>query len=211
MILAAGLGTRLRPITDTMPKALVPVRGRPLLSHVMNRLVATGVTRIIVNTCHHAAQVSAFLERNAPPGVEIALSPEPGVFDDTQPVVFPTNFPPEAFWYTADATIVDAASGIDLTYIAHLEAAFAAEEPKDGNQVSFARIRIRVDVPTPGTYTITHPYGVEVIEVTPEDFGTDGDRGINMTRDLGIGPAKNRRPRSGRPDASPTSACRCRS
>ncbi|MCY1265009.1 hypothetical protein D9M71_38360 [compost metagenome] len=127
----------------------------------------------------------------APGSYMCTLSPEPGVFDDTQPVVFPTNFPPEAFWYTADATIVDAASGIDLTYIAHLEAAFAAEEPKDGNQVSFARIRIRVDVPTPGTYTITHPYGVEVIEVTPEDFGTDGDRGINMTRDLGIGPAKN--------------------
>ncbi|HSA54360.1 MAG TPA: nucleotidyltransferase family protein [Gemmatimonadaceae bacterium] len=82
MILAAGLGTRLRPLTDTMPKALVPVRGRPLLSHVMDRLVAVGVTRIIVNTCHHAEQVSAFLERNAPPGVEIALSPEPhGPYD----------------------------------------------------------------------------------------------------------------------------------
>jgi NDP-sugar pyrophosphorylase family protein len=82
MILAAGLGTRLRPLTDTMPKALVPVRGRPLLSHVMDRLVAAGVTRIIVNTCHHAEQVSAFLERHAPPGVEVALSPEPdGPYD----------------------------------------------------------------------------------------------------------------------------------
>src|SRR5690606_20583938 len=70
----------------------------------------------------------------APGSYMCTLSPEPGVFDDTQPVVFPTNLPPEAFWYTADATIVDAASGIDLTYIAHLEAAFAAEEPKDGNQ-----------------------------------------------------------------------------
>lgn len=83
MILAAGLGTRLRPLTDTLPKALVPVRGRPLLSHVMDRLVAVGVSRIIVNICHHAEQVSAFLERHAPPGVEIALSPEPGGPYDT--------------------------------------------------------------------------------------------------------------------------------
>jgi NDP-sugar pyrophosphorylase family protein len=82
MILAAGLGTRLRPLTDTLPKALIPVRGRPLLAHVMERLVAAGVTRIIVNTSHHAEQVSAFLERHAPPGIEIALSPEPdGPYD----------------------------------------------------------------------------------------------------------------------------------
>lgn len=82
MILAAGLGTRLRPLTDTIPKALVPVRGRPLLSHVIDRLVAAGVTRILVNTCHHAEQVSDWLARHAPPGIEIALSPEPdGPYD----------------------------------------------------------------------------------------------------------------------------------
>jgi len=82
MILAAGAGTRLRPFTDRMPKALVPVRGRPLLAHVMDRLVAAGVTRIIVNTCHHAERIAAFLERHTPPGVEIALSREPdGPYD----------------------------------------------------------------------------------------------------------------------------------
>jgi NDP-sugar pyrophosphorylase family protein len=82
MILAAGAGTRLRPLTDRMPKALVPVRGRPLLAHVMDRLVAAGATRLIVNTCHHAGQIAAFLERHAPPGVEIALSHEPdGPYD----------------------------------------------------------------------------------------------------------------------------------
>jgi MurNAc alpha-1-phosphate uridylyltransferase len=76
MILAAGAGTRLRPLTDHLPKALVQVRGRPLLSHVMDRLVAAGVTHIVINTHHHGEQISAFLERHAPPGVEIALSPE---------------------------------------------------------------------------------------------------------------------------------------
>lgn len=64
-------------------KALIPVRGRPLLAHVMDRLIAAGVTRIVVNVCHHAEQVSAFLEREAPSGVEIAISPEPGGPYDT--------------------------------------------------------------------------------------------------------------------------------
>lgn len=78
MILAAGEGTRLRPLTDRMPKALVPVRGRPLLAHVLDRLVAAGATRIVVNTCRHGEQVEAYLSGHTPPGVEVLLSPEPG-------------------------------------------------------------------------------------------------------------------------------------
>ena len=82
MILAAGAGTRLSPLTDGIPKALVPVRGRPLLAHVMDRLTAAGATRIIVNTCHHAEQIAAFLDGHTPPGVEVVLSPEPdGPYD----------------------------------------------------------------------------------------------------------------------------------
>ncbi|CAD5110450.1 hypothetical protein [Zestomonas carbonaria] len=109
-------------------------------------------------------------------------------FDVDQPIVFPSNFPGESFWFTADAEIADAASGIELRYGAALEAAFAVEEPAEGDQVAFARIRVRVDVPQPGLYTVTHPYGVEVFDVTQEIFDdTEGDRAINMTRDLGIG------------------------
>ena len=113
------------------------------------------------------------------------LLPTPGVFDDAQPIVFPTNFPDEAFWFTADAAIVDAARGIDLSFGTAIEAAFAAEEPVEGDQVSFARVRIRVDVPTAGTYVITHPYGVDVFNID-----TPGRRAINMTRDIGIGSPK---------------------
>ncbi|MDH4652090.1 MULTISPECIES: hypothetical protein [unclassified Pseudomonas] len=124
------------------------------------------------------------------PGYMCSLLPEPGVYDDAQPLVFPTNFPPEAFWFTADAAIADAASGINLDWGSAIEAAFAVETPAEGDQISFARIRIRVDVPTIGTYTITHPYGVEVFEVTAAEFGADGGRAINMTRDIGIGAPK---------------------
>ena len=113
------------------------------------------------------------------------LLPTPGVFDDAQPVVFPTNFPDEAFWFTADGTIVDAARGINLAYGSAIEAAFAADEPIEGDQISFARVRIRVDIPTAGTYVITHPYGIEVFTVD-----TPGRRAINMTRDIGIGAPK---------------------
>ena len=119
------------------------------------------------------------------PAYMCLLNPNPGIFDDTQPIVFPTNFPDEAFWFTGDGSIVDAARGIDLTYVSAVEAAFAAEEPVEGDQVSFARIRIRVDVPTAGTYVITHPYGVDVFNID-----TPGRRAINMTRDIGIGTPK---------------------
>lgn len=82
MILAAGAGTRLRPLTHELPKALVPVGGRPLLAWVMGRLVEAGATRIIVNTHHHHRQIQAFLETQARPGLEVILSPEPeGPYD----------------------------------------------------------------------------------------------------------------------------------
>ncbi|UVJ41812.1 hypothetical protein NVV94_13915 [Pseudomonas sp. LS1212] len=124
------------------------------------------------------------------PSYMCQLLPEPGVFDDTQPVIFPSNFPDEAFWFAGNAAIVDVASGINLTYVTAIEAAFAAELPVEGDQMSFARVRIRVDVPSPGVYTVTHPYGVDVFTVTDADFGTDGNRAINMTRDIGVGVPK---------------------
>lgn len=60
MILAAGLGTRLRPLTDHRAKALVPVGDRPALAHVVDRLRAAGVARVVVNAHHHLDQLRAF-------------------------------------------------------------------------------------------------------------------------------------------------------
>ena len=56
-VFAAGMGTRLKPITDTMPKALVPVGGKPLIEHVMTKLKASGFTEAVVNVHHFADQI----------------------------------------------------------------------------------------------------------------------------------------------------------
>jgi len=121
---------------------------------------------------------------SVPPAYMCTLLPEPGIYDDALPLVFPDNWPPEMFWYLAETAIPAVGnSGYELdVYVAGIEAAFASENPIDGDQQSFARIRIRVSVPQAGTYVITHPYGVETVNVT-----TPGRRAINITRDIGIG------------------------
>jgi NDP-sugar pyrophosphorylase family protein len=76
MILAAGLGTRLAPLTDTIPKALVPVGGTPMLERIAVRLVRAGVDRIIVNVHHHADRIRQFIEQRDGFGVDVRISEE---------------------------------------------------------------------------------------------------------------------------------------
>lgn len=65
MILAAGLGTRMRPLTETTPKPLLSVAGRPLLDHALDRLREAGIETVVVNAHHHADQVAARLRARA--------------------------------------------------------------------------------------------------------------------------------------------------
>lgn len=76
MIFAAGLGTRLKPLTDTMPKALVKVGGEPLLWHVVMKLKAAGFERIVVNVHHFAQQIVDYLNANDNFGIDIRISDE---------------------------------------------------------------------------------------------------------------------------------------
>jgi MurNAc alpha-1-phosphate uridylyltransferase len=76
MILAAGQGTRLRPITEHTPKALVRVGGVPMLERIALRLVEAGVDRLVVNVHHHADQVRSFIEEKDGFGVEVRISEE---------------------------------------------------------------------------------------------------------------------------------------
>jgi MurNAc alpha-1-phosphate uridylyltransferase len=72
MVLAAGLGTRLRPITDTIPKPLVEINGRSLIDHALDRLVAAGVEHVIVNIHYKAAMIADHLARRDHPRIELS-------------------------------------------------------------------------------------------------------------------------------------------
>ena len=76
MIFAAGLGTRLKPLTDTIPKALVRVGGEPLIKRVILNLAAAGVERIVVNVHHFAEQIIDYLQDNDNFGLDIRISDE---------------------------------------------------------------------------------------------------------------------------------------
>jgi len=83
MIFAAGLGTRLKPLTDTMPKALVRVGGEPLLHHVIMNLREAGFDRIVVNVHHFAQQIKDYLAANDNFGMDIRISDESEMLLDT--------------------------------------------------------------------------------------------------------------------------------
>ena len=83
MIFAAGLGTRLKPLTDTMPKALVRVGGQPLLWHVINKLKLAGYERIVVNVHHFASMIVDYLKANDNFGLDIRISDESAMLLET--------------------------------------------------------------------------------------------------------------------------------
>ena len=81
MILAAGHGTRLKPLTDTLPKALVKVAGKPMLDRVIDRMQAVGIAKIVVNTHHFENLILQHLQDKWG-GIDIIPSPEPdGPYD----------------------------------------------------------------------------------------------------------------------------------
>ena len=81
MVLAAGLGTRLRPLTNDRPKALVEVAGRTLLEIVLTRLKAFGVSEVIVNVHHFADMVVEYLATRQNFGMRIEISREEELLD----------------------------------------------------------------------------------------------------------------------------------
>lgn len=83
MIFAAGIGSRLKPLTDKMPKALVPINGKPMLEHVLVKLKAAGFFDIVINIHHFGEQIIKFLESNNNFEMDIKISDERDYLMDT--------------------------------------------------------------------------------------------------------------------------------
>ncbi|MDL2306049.1 nucleotidyltransferase family protein, partial [Bacteroides sp. OttesenSCG-928-D19] len=83
LIFAAGLGTRLKPLTDTLPKALIPVGGKPMLEHVILKLKASGFDELVINIHHHGQQIIDYLESMNNFGLNIHVSDERDYLLDT--------------------------------------------------------------------------------------------------------------------------------
>lgn len=122
LIFAAGLGTRLKPLTDTMPKALVPIDGKPLLEHVILKLKAAGFSQLIINVHHFPDQIIEFLKSKNNFDLRIEISDERDKLLDTGGGV------KKAKWFFDDGKPflvhnVDILSNIDLQslYQQHLE------------------------------------------------------------------------------------------
>ena len=122
MIFAAGLGTRLKPITDNLPKALVPIAGKPLLEHVILKLKAAGFNELIVNVHHFPDQIIDFLKQNNNFGIRIEVSDERDELLDTGGAIR------KAAWFLEEGAPflvhnVDILSNLDLTELveAHIQ------------------------------------------------------------------------------------------
>ena len=83
MLFAAGMGSRLRPLTDHTPKALVPVGGKPMLEHVILKLIAAGFDHIVINIHHLGGQIIDFLRERRNFGIRIDISDERDYLLDT--------------------------------------------------------------------------------------------------------------------------------
>jgi D,D-heptose 1,7-bisphosphate phosphatase len=104
MILAAGLGSRLRPLTDTIPKCLVPIAGRPLLGYWVDRLCDAGIPEARVNTHAHADQVRAYIDRvNSEGRLHLTESFEPELLGSAGTI-------------TANADLADGADEVVIIY-----------------------------------------------------------------------------------------------
>lgn len=123
MILAAGLGTRLRPLTDHTPKALLDVGGVPILERVARRLIAAGADRLIINTAHLAEQIEAFVRSRDGFGVETVFSREdPGPLETGGALLAArTHFRADAPFFLHNADILSDIP-LDAVYAAHVDA-----------------------------------------------------------------------------------------
>lgn len=166
--LAGNVGAALLDVGPTVPEAIPsspPQHGYPIWYRDLNR--------VPLELC-----LSSAPSPNVPGSTMCNLLP--GVtFDPAQPMVFPTNFPDEVFWWAADAQVKNGTTRARL--IMAVEGAWSTGQIVSGEQIAFARIRFMVDAPVAGTYRIIFPYGERTFVNVPA-----GVHAIFHTEDVGI-------------------------
>ena len=181
MILAAGLGTRLRPLTDRIPKALMPVVNIPMIKRVIEYLKGYGIEGIVVNTHHHYKQIVDYLDGGKPFGLKIDVLVEPEILGTGGAV---KNA--EGFWGD-DPFIVfnsDILTDIDLSqaYEAHRKsnglATLILHDHEPFNQISIDHSGKITDIARgnmPGRLAFTgiHIIGPELLSHIPEEGFSD--------------------------------------
>ncbi len=168
MVLAAGLGTRLRPLTDTRPKALVEVAGRTMLQITLDRLAAFDIRDVIINVHHFADMIVDYLQANSNFGMNIAISREDTLLDTGG------GLKKAAWFFDQEPFIVhnvDVASAIDLREMAHFHtenralATLAMQDRKTSRYLIFdQKLRLcgREAVPDPHRTSLAF-CGIQVI------------------------------------------------
>lgn len=189
MIFAAGLGTRLRPLTNNIPKALVPLNGIPLLELAIRRLKYYGFNEIIINVHHFADKIMAFLEEKNNFDIEIHISNEENTLLDTGGGLKNTA------WFLKDEPFLvvnaDIVTNLDLAKIVqfHQEHSFlvtlAVQTRQSSRQLVFNEQRLlsgwknhqtgeeiisrQIENPTFYSFSGIHVINPEIFELMPEE------------------------------------------
>ena len=111
MILAAGLGTRLRPYTHTIPKALFPVAGKPLLEIAIDNLIAAGCEALVINTHHLHERIEDFIAQRSD-GIKIQTSYEPTILGTGGAIQNVADF-----WDNQPFMVINADIVADVAYV----------------------------------------------------------------------------------------------
>ncbi len=184
MVLAAGLGTRMRPLTDDRPKALVEVAGRPLIDHVLDRLAEAGVDRAVVNVHWFADRLESHLAPRACPAVVISderaeLLETGGGLKKAAPLlgaapVFVANI--DSVWTDRGDALADLARLWDparmdaALLLARRDGAIGFEGDGDFFLADDGRLTFRDDAPSA-------PFAYMGVHITRPDYASDGPPG----------------------------------
>lgn len=196
MVLAAGFGQRMRPLTDRIPKPMIPVMGRPLLDHVLDRVEQAGIAEAVVNTHHLHQIIEEHLARRATPQIHLShekeiletgggikqalplLGDQPFFTASGKILWFDKNRP--AFWRLADHWRDDDMDALLL--LAPTVGAVGYDGPGDFTMDSAGRLRRRVErMVAPYVYT-----GIQLLHPRLFRDSPDGFFSINLLWDRAI-------------------------